>query len=73
MKGFWIGSKNIKANQNGHRDSVGHELPKHTDERYIPAYARTDLSKHLLRYTGFRTDTQIVSKQSMNNKSQKRE
>ncbi|MDD4438817.1 MAG: hypothetical protein PHS04_12400 [Tissierellia bacterium] len=31
-------------------------------EGYIPTYTRTDLTNHLHGSTGFRTDTQIVSK-----------
>ena len=34
-------------------------------EGYIPAYTRTDLTNHLHGSAGFRTDTQIVSKQMM--------
>lgn len=34
-------------------------------EGYIPTYTRTDLTNHLHGSAGFRTDTQIVSKQRM--------
>jgi len=34
-------------------------------EGYIPTYTRTDLTNHLHGSAGFRTDTQIVSKQKM--------
>ena len=34
-------------------------------EGYIPAYTRTDLTNHLHGSAGFRTDTQIVTKQKM--------
>lgn len=34
-------------------------------EGYIPTYTRTDITNHLHGSAGFRTDTQIVSKQSM--------
>ena len=34
-------------------------------EGYIPTYTRTDLSNHLHGSAGFRTDTQIVTKQKM--------
>ncbi len=34
-------------------------------EGYIPAYTRTDLTNNLHGSAGFRTDTQIVSKQTM--------
>ena len=34
-------------------------------EGYIPTYKRTDLTNHLHGAAGFRTDTQIVSKQKM--------
>jgi len=33
-------------------------------EGYIPTYTRTDLTNHLHGSAGFRTDTQIVSKQN---------
>lgn len=34
-------------------------------EGYIPTYTRTDLTNHLHGSAGFRTDTQIVTKQKM--------
>lgn len=34
-------------------------------EGYVPAYTRTDLTNHLHGSAGFRTDTQIVTKQKM--------
>ncbi|MGN0196133.1 MAG: hypothetical protein ACI4AE_06740, partial [Candidatus Cryptobacteroides sp.] len=34
-------------------------------EGYIPRYTRTDLTNNLHGSAGFRTDTQIISKQSM--------
>lgn len=34
-------------------------------EGYIPTYTRTDLTNNLHGSAGFRTDTQIVSKQTM--------
>lgn len=36
-------------------------------EGYIPTYTRTDLTNHLHGSAGFRTDTQIVTKQKMRN------
>ena len=36
-------------------------------EGYIPAYTRTDLTNHLHGSSGFRTDTQIVTRQKMRN------
>ena len=36
-----------------------------TGEGYIPTYTRTDLTNHLHGSAGFRTDTQIVTKQKM--------
>ena len=36
-----------------------------TGEGYIPSYTRTDLTNNLHGSAGFRTDTQIVSKQRM--------
>lgn len=34
-------------------------------EGYVPAYTRTDLTNHLHGSAGFRTDTQIVTRQKM--------
>ena len=34
-------------------------------EGYIPTYTRTDLTNHLHGSAGFRTDTQIVTRQKM--------
>lgn len=34
-------------------------------ERYVPTYTRTDLTNNLHGSAGFRTDTQIVTKQKM--------
>ena len=34
-------------------------------EGYVPTYTRTDLTNHLHGSAGFRTDTQIVTKQKM--------
>ena len=34
-------------------------------EGYTPTYTRTDLTNHLHGSAGFRTDTQIVTKQKM--------
>lgn len=36
-------------------------------EGYVPAYTRTDLTNHLHGSAGFRTDTQIVTRQKMRN------
>ena len=38
---------------------------KVTGEGYIPTYTRTDLTNHLHGSAGFRTDTQIVTRQKM--------
>ena len=34
-------------------------------EGYVPTYTRTDVTNNLHGSAGFRTDTQIVSKQTM--------